>query len=116
MLNGAVINKKTAFLGQFFCLLLAVPTGIVPAKRNYIPTDYELILRLFRCFSCKDLLILRADTETVKLLMANLLKVETNVHFCPLVSLRELFYFIYNAVELGSQHREKGDSLIENPA
>ena len=61
-------------------------------------------------------LILCGDTETVKQLMANLLKVETIVHFCPLVSLRELFYFICDAVELGSQHREKGDSLIENPA
>ena len=32
-------------------------------KRNYLPTDFELILSLVRCFSCKDLLILRADTE-----------------------------------------------------
>ena len=34
--------------------------------------------------------ILCGDTETVKLLMANLLKVETNVHLCPLVSRGEL--------------------------
>jgi hypothetical protein len=67
-------------LGQFFCLLLAVPTGIVPAKRNYFPTDFELILRLFRCFSCKDLLILRADTKTVKQFMGDFVKVEIIVH------------------------------------
>jgi hypothetical protein len=48
--------------------------------------------------------------------LGDLIKVEIIVHFCPLASLRELFYFIYNAVELGSQHRKKGDSLIENPA
>jgi len=52
-----------------------------------------LILCLFRCFSCKDLLILRADTETVKQFIGDLLKVETNVHLCPLVSRIELFYF-----------------------
>jgi hypothetical protein len=80
------MQQKTDFLGRFFRLLLAVPTGIVPAKRNYFPTDYELILCLFRYFSCKDLLILRADNETVKQLMGDLLKVETIVHFCPLVS------------------------------
>jgi hypothetical protein len=34
------------------------------------------------------------DTETVKQLMADLLKVETNVHFCPLVSLYKLLCFI----------------------
>ncbi len=81
-------------------LLSAVPTGIVPAKRNYFPTDYELILRLFRSFSCKDLLILRADSETVKQLMANFVKVETNVHFCPLVSRRELFTSKYVEPEM----------------
>ena len=92
MLKRAVFNKKTALLGQFFCLLLAVPMGIVPAKRNYFPTDYGLILSLFWCFSCKDLLILRADTETVKHLMGDFVKVETNVHLCPLVRQIYLFY------------------------
>ena len=69
-------------------MFLAVPTGIVPAKRNYFPTDYELILSLFRCFSCKDLLILFGVTKTVKQLMGDFVKVETIVHFCPLVSQR----------------------------
>jgi hypothetical protein len=29
-------NKKTASLGQFFCLALAVPTGIETAVRNIL--------------------------------------------------------------------------------
>ena len=41
-------------------------------------------------------LILYGDTETVKQLMASFVKVEIIVHFRPLVSLRELFYFIIN--------------------
>ena len=49
-------------------------------KRNYLPTDFELILSLVRCFSCKDLLILRADTETVKQFMGDFVKVEIIVH------------------------------------
>ena len=92
MLIWARFNKKTAFLGRFFCLLLAVPTGIVPVKRNYFPTNYELILSLFRRFSYKDLLILRVDTETVKQLMGDFVKVETIVHLYLLLSRRELIY------------------------
>ncbi len=65
-------NEKTALLGRFFRIALAVPTGKEPVKRNYLPTDYELILCLFRSFSSKDLLILRADPETVKQLMGDL--------------------------------------------
>ena len=75
-------------------MFLAVPTGIVPAKRNYFPTDYELILGLFRSFFFKDWLILFGVTETVKQFMGDLVKVETNVHFCLLVSLYELLCFI----------------------
>ena len=40
-------------------------------------------------------LILYVDTQTVKQLLGNLLKVETIVHFCLLVSQRKLFYFSY---------------------
>ncbi len=80
MLKQAEFNKKTTPKGRFFCLLLAVPTEIMAAKRNYFPTDYELILCLFRYFSSKDLLILRADTETVKQLMRDFVKVGTIVH------------------------------------
>jgi hypothetical protein len=72
-------------------LLYPVPTGIEPAKRNYFPIDYELILRLYRCFSCKDLLILRADTKTVKQFMGDFVKVGTIVHLCLLVLRREFF-------------------------
>jgi hypothetical protein len=51
--------------------------------------------------------ILYWDVETVKQLMANFVKVETNVHFCPLVSLRELFSFICMD-EPSSQQQGKG--------
>jgi hypothetical protein len=39
------------------------------------------------------------DVETVKQLMANFVKVETNVHICPLVSLYKLLCFILYADE-----------------
>ena len=87
--------KKPTFEGRFFVVtcsksyILRSRRGIVPAKCNYFPTDYELILSLFRCFSYKDLLILRADTKTVKQLMGDFVKVETNIHLCPLVSQRK---------------------------
>jgi hypothetical protein len=42
-------------------------------------------------------LILYGGRVAVKQLMADLLKVETIVHFYPLVSLRKLFSFIYVA-------------------
>ena len=58
------------------------PTGIETAKRNYFPTDYELILCLFRWFSYQDLLILRAATETVKQFMGDFVNVDTIVHLC----------------------------------
>jgi hypothetical protein len=63
-------------------LLYPVPTGIEPAKRNYFPTDYELILHLFGCISCKDWPVLFGVTEKVKQFMGDLLKVETIVHLC----------------------------------
>jgi hypothetical protein len=39
-------------------------------------------------------LILYGDVEKVKQFMGDFVKVETNVLLCPLVSQRELFYFI----------------------
>jgi hypothetical protein len=81
-LKSTKFNKKTDLLGSILLYTLAVPTGKEPVKRNYLPTDFELILSLVRCFSCKDLLILRWDTETVKQLMVDFVKVETNVHSC----------------------------------
>ena len=87
------IKQKNRLFGRFFHLFLAVPTGKEPVKRTYLPTDFELILYLFRNFSCKDLLIFRADTETVKQFLGDFVKVETNVDFCSLVSPRELLYF-----------------------
>jgi hypothetical protein len=35
-LKWVVFNKKNRLIGQFFCLLLAVPTGIEPAVRNFL--------------------------------------------------------------------------------
>gem|GEM_PF-3227705 len=64
--NWQKATKKPPFVGRFFRIALAVPTGKEPVKCNYLPTDYELILSLIRCFSCKDLLILCGVTEAVK--------------------------------------------------
>ena len=57
----AGFNKKTAFLGQFFCLLLAVLTGFEPTISHELPTSIKRIevsskkssffLKTF-CFNC----------------------------------------------------------------
>ncbi len=46
-LNLAMFNKKPTFKVDSLVLLLAVPTGSVPTKRNHFPADYELISFIF---------------------------------------------------------------------
>ena len=78
------VNKKTALLGRFFCLHLAVPTGFETVKCNYFPTDFELNFMSFQeFFFCKDWLILLLDCKGCQAIYGGFVKSRDN---CPLIS------------------------------
>jgi hypothetical protein len=70
----------------------AVPTGIETAKRNYFPTDFELILCLFQEFFLQRLAqSIRGHRES-QAIRGGFVKSRDK---CPLMSQNEQFYFFY---------------------
>ena len=99
MLKQAEFNKKTAHLGQFFCLLLAVPTGVETAVRNFFIYSWSVEFLVFLgLFPFKDKPILYVVTENVKEIMMCFVKVEKIVlanHSINISTIHYLVEYVY---------------------